>query len=219
MRDDSKPLLSREGFLAYLVPALVELAPVLGDEVFWGMQRGVIRTEGQVGKERPAGIGLLLISDAGDGLVHQVLGEVLTRTRGGLDEAVVADQQRGPLVGLAAEKAVELFKAHPQRPAIERPGGGVRGVGREVPLAEGHGVVAVLLQHLSDGGGALGDAAVVAREAGSRLRDGRQADGVLVASGEQGTARRRAHGGGVEVVVAQPGCRQFVQVRRTSGPP
>jgi len=54
-----------------------------------------------------------------------------------------------------------------------------------MPLTNRHGVVAVLLEYLGEGGRAFGDRAVVTRETGSSLGDGGEADGVVVAAGEQ----------------------------------
>ena len=170
LRDDAELLLPLEGFLANPVPTLVKPAFVFLDELLRGVQRGMVRAEGEVGEERPPGVGLLLIADVGDGAVHQVFGQVVARTGGGIDEGVVLHQERRPLVGLAAEEAVELVKTHPQRPAIERPGRGVGGVRGQVPFAERHGVVAVLLQRLGDRGGALRDASRSCRGNPSRLR-------------------------------------------------
>jgi hypothetical protein len=51
-------------------------------------------------------------------------------------------------------------------------------------------------------------------QSGCGLCDGREPDGVVIAPGEQRPARRRAQGGGVEVIVAQSAGRELVQVQR-----
>jgi len=55
------------------------------------MQRGVGRAEGEVGEERAAGVGLLLVADISDGAVGEVFGEVVAGAGRGIDEVVVAD--------------------------------------------------------------------------------------------------------------------------------
>ena len=137
-------------------------------------------------------LGLLLVADIGDGAVDQILGEVVALALRRIDELVVLHQERRPLVGLAAEVAVIFLEAHAERPAVERAGGGIGGVGRQVPLAEGEGVVAVLLQDLGDGGGALGDAAETRREAGGAFANRGEADRMVIAACEKRGARRRA---------------------------
>ena len=110
---------------------------------------------------------------------------MIAGTFGRIDEMIVLHQQRRPLVGLAAEKAVIFLETHAERPMIERPRRGVGGVGRQVPFAERHGVVAVLLQHFGDRAGALGDRSIAAGIAGRRFGDRGEADLVMVAAGQQ----------------------------------
>src|SRR5262249_12611835 len=78
----------------------------------------------------------------------------------------VAEQVRLPLVGVAADEAVEIFEAHAGRPPVERSdlaGGKCRGV---VVFAEPRGRVAIIEEHAANGGLVLVDYAVVAGEAG-----------------------------------------------------
>ena len=97
---------------------------------------------------------------------------------------------------------------------IERPRRGIGGVGRQVPFAQRHRVVAVLLQHFGDGAGALGDRPIASRIARRGLGDRRQPDLVMVSARQQGAARGRAQRGGVEIIVAQTFGGQLVEVGR-----
>ncbi len=99
----------------HLVPALVEFAFVLCDEFLRGVQWGMGRAQGNIGEERSAGIRLLLVANVSKSAVTQVFGQVVARTRGGIDEVVVLYQQRCPLVGLSAEEAVVLREPHTKR--------------------------------------------------------------------------------------------------------
>ena len=120
-----------------------------------------------------------------------------------LDGVVVLDQARLPLRGFAREEAVEVFEAVAVRPAVLRADRGRFRGGRVVPLAEGGRVIAVVLQHLGNGGGRLRNDAGVAVECDGALGDGARADAGVIAARQQRGARRRADRGGVECVVSQ----------------
>ncbi len=167
--------------------------------------RGVHGAGAKVHKEGLVGRHLLGVGDKADGLVHQVLGEVvaLLRRLGRLHLVVVVDQLRIVLVGLAAQEAIEALKAAAQRPAVVGSGGRDL-VGRgQVPLADGVGVVALLQQHLGQKAVLKGDVAVGAGIAGRTLGDAGHGVGVVVAPGQNAGARRRAERRGVHVVVRQ----------------
>ncbi len=149
-----------------------------------------------------------------DGAVHEVFREMVAGPSRRVNEVIVLHQERRPLVGFTPEEAVELFETQTEGPAVKGPGGGIGRIGRQVPFAQGHGVVAVLLEDFGDGGRTSGEDAVVARKTGGGLGDGRQPDGVVIAAGEEGPAGRRAQSGSVEIIVAQALARQLVQVGR-----
>ena len=122
-------------------------------------------------------------------LVDHVRGEVVCRVVvRRLDRVVVLGQARLVLRGLAAEEAVEMLEAVAVRPAVLRADRGGLDDGRVVPLAEGGGVVAVVLQDLGDGGGVLRDDAGVAVPGDRALGDGAGADAGVVAA--RSAARR-----------------------------
>ena len=145
----------------------------------------------------------LLGLDPVDRLIGHVLGEVVVLLLGRIDLLDAVVDQRSPLVGLAANEAVELVEALVRRPAVERtghagfPGGGL------VPLAEGTGAVAVEAEHLRQRCDAVRDGAGVARIGGGRFHDRTGIGGVMIPPALQRDARRRAKRRRVEVVVAQ----------------
>src|SRR4029078_10302962 len=77
-RDHAELLLAREGLLAQLVPALVELPLVLRRPLLGRMVWCMRRTGGEVREERLVAHQGLLLADPRDRLVGHVLGEVVT---------------------------------------------------------------------------------------------------------------------------------------------
>ena len=126
----------------------------------------------------------------------QVIGLVVRR----LDRNGVLEQARLILRGLAGEKAVEIVEAVAGRPTVERPHRRRFGRRRVVPLAEGRGLVAVVVQHLGDRRRALRDDAGIAVEVERALRDRAGADALVIAPGQQRGPRRRADRGRVELI-------------------
>ena len=166
-------LLALKNLLAVRVPAGVKLALVLVNplllDVVWR-----VRGAGSVIEEewllRRVNVG---VKDHLDGLVGQVDVEVIAffgplRLR---DRAVILGQVGVPLVGLAAQEAVEALKAAPHRPAVEGAGGSVVLRRRQVPLADAEGVVPVLQQHLRQHAVLERHAGVVPRVSGCGLHD------------------------------------------------
>ena len=121
-------------------------------------------------------------------------------------------------MGFAAQEAVETLEAAPERPAVVGPGRCRVFGGRQVPLPDAEGVVALLHQHLAEHAPVKGQDAVVAGVAGGGLGDRGQADRVVVAPGQDAAARRRAQGRGVHVGVAQAVGGQAVQHGRLDQP-
>ena len=115
---------------------------------------------------------------------------------------------------LAAHEAVEVIEPHADGPLRERPGRAVLVIRRVVVLAEPRGRVAVLLQDFADGAVVDADVAIVAGEAGRLFGDDAEADGVVVAAGDDRGPRRRAERGRMELGVLQPHLRDAVHRRR-----
>ena len=95
----------------------VGVDPLGGDVV--GRVHGA---EGEVQEERLARRALLLVLHHADGLVGQVLAQVVPVLGSArrLDVVVVADQVRRPVVGVALQEAVVALEAHAERPGVER---------------------------------------------------------------------------------------------------
>ena len=112
--------------------------------------RSVSGSGAEVHEERLVGRDLFGVGDEADGLVDQILGQVIALFRGlfRLDRMVVVDQLRIVLMGVAAEEAVVALKAAAERPTVVRPGRRDLIGGRQVPLADGVGVVAALQEDL-----------------------------------------------------------------------
>ena len=185
------------GVPAVVESALVFVGPFLGDVV--GSVRGARRP---VHEERAVGGVCLVLAQPGDRVVGQVLGQVVALALRRLDRVEVLIQPRFPLRGLAGDEAVEVVEAVPGRPAVERPHRGGLGGGGVVPLAERRRAVAVVAEHLGDGGGVLADHPGVAVPVHRAFGDGAGMHAVVVASGQQRRAGRRADRRGVKGVVA-----------------
>jgi hypothetical protein len=173
---DAQFLLPGEHPLAVGVPAVVELARVPVSPLFGHMMRGVPGASTEMQVERLVWGDLLGVGDELDGLVGQVLGQVIALFGGArrLDLVVVVDQVRVPLAGVTAQEPVEPLEAASQRPAVERPGRRLEFRGHQVVLADHVGAVAALLQHLRQEPVLERDAAVIARVAGRQLIDRRR---------------------------------------------
>ena len=182
-RDHAELLLPLERFIANLVPALVELALVLVGPLLRHMVRRMHRPGRVVDEERLVRRHRLLGFHPVDGLVRHVDGEVvvLHLRRIDLDHAVV--DERIPLVGLAADEAVELVETLVGGPAVERARHAGLPRGGFVPLAEGAGAVAVEPQHFRQRRDAVRDLPGVAGEGRRGLHDRAGVGGVVVAAG------------------------------------
>jgi hypothetical protein len=120
-------------------------------------------------------------------LVGQILGEVIPLFRAVrlVDELVVVDEIRIPLIGLAAEEAVEAIEALLQRPLRARCARGDILLGHVVILAEPEGAPAVVLEDLRHRGTLQRDAPVRAGESIGPLGDRGHAIQVMVAPGQK----------------------------------
>ena len=151
--------------------------------------------------------------DPRDRLVRHVGREVVVRIVRRLDLDRAVEDQRRPLIGLAADEAVELVESGTRRPAIERSGHAHFPRRRLVILAESGGAVAVLAQDLGQRRDALRPCSGVARECRRDFHDRARVVRVVVAAGQQGHARRRAECRRVEAVVLEPLARETIERR------
>ena len=85
-------------------------------------------------------------------------------------------------------------------------------------LAEHGRGVAVQLQRQGDGRFGVGPQRVLARRRGGGLGDVAHADGMVIAAGHQGLARRRTERRGVKAIVLETAGGQFVERRRLARP-
>ena len=201
--DHAELLLAREDLLAQRVPALVELALVLVGPLLGHVVRRVAGAGREVHEERLVGHQRLLLARPLDRLVGHVLGEVIALLGRllRLDGGGAFVDRRVPLVGLAADEAVEVLEAAAAgRPLVERPDRAGLPDRHLVALAELRRRVAVELERHRQRRLVLGQHRAVAGRRGRDLADAAHVDRVVVAAGEQRLARRRAQRRGVEAV-------------------
>ncbi len=218
-RHDAHGLLPRQALLALHVPALREHRVVVPDQVLGRLVRGVA---GAVGE--PAKPGLVrrvggVVGDVADGLVGQVLGQVVAVgiPARRIDRCVVPHKFGRELVGLRVHEAVVAVEPAAQRPALERAGRSRLGQGCDVPLADHVVAIAGGAQHLRQGAGLGRDLAAVARIAGVEVGQAADAHRMVVASRQQRRPRGGAHGGRVKAGVAQAFSGQGVDGGRGDG--
>src|SRR5512140_738147 len=123
LRDDAELFLPGERLLAQLVPALIEFALVLVRPLLGHMMRRMGRARREVDEERLVGRECFLLSDPGDRLVGHVLHEMVALFGRSLQlhRRRPLIKRRVPLVGLAAEEAIEVLESAATRgPLIER---------------------------------------------------------------------------------------------------
>ena len=165
--------------------------------------RGVRGAWREVHEERLVGRQRLLELHPANRLVRHVGHEVVVRIARDLDRVHAVVEVRRPLVGLAAEEAVELVEPGPRRPAVGRSGGADLPGRGLVVLAEEARAVAVQPQHLGERRHVRRALPRVARKRRGRLGDPAHVVHVVVAAAQERRPRRRADRRRVELVVAQ----------------
>ena len=108
----------------------------------------------------------------------------------GIDVVIVAREFGMKLVGFALQEAVELIEAAAQRPVIERAGRRALLHGREMPLAGRERSIAVAAQHLGERRRTRRNEAAHVRETRVEIRYRAHPNRVVVAPGQQASARR-----------------------------
>ena len=205
----------RQHHLAIRLVAVVELALVLVDVVLRAMMRRVVGAGAEPHVPGPRRVGGVMVTEHAERLIGEILGEVIPLFRAVrlVDELVVVDQVRIPLVGLAAEEAVEAIEALLQRPLLARRARGDVLLRHVVILAEPERAPAVVLEDLRHRRALERDASVRAGEAVRALGDRRHAVQVMVAAGQQRGARRRAQRGRMPLRIAQAAVGQLLERR------
>ncbi len=113
-----------------------------------------------------------------------------------------------------AEEPVEIVESPADGPAVERSGGALLTVRRQMPLAERRGAVAVVAQDPRERNAVVGNERRVAHEPRRELAGRAEADRVAVAPREKRGTRGRAERRDVEAVVTNPSLRDPRVVRR-----
>ena len=172
--------------------------------------------EGQPGQPRRRGIVGDMVGEIADRLVDQVRRQVIAVGEGAgrIARRVVAHQLGRVLVGLGIHEAVIAVEAAAQRPAVERAGGARLGERRHMPLAQHVVAIAVRAQHLGQRPGLARDLAAIAGIAGIEVGEAADAHRMMVAPGQEGRTRGRAHRRRVEAGVAQAAAGDGVDRRR-----
>ena len=189
-RDHPEFLLAGEGLLPELVPALVELPLVLVGPLL----RDVVRRVATPGREvQEEGLVRVLGSDPVQPLdaairhrvreVVRMLLVVVLRRRA--DDLLVLGQARVPLARVTPQESVEVVETPAVRPTVERPRRALLSVRRQVPLPEGGGAVAVLLESPGKRRAVARQGRRVTREATCELADRPEPDCVVVPPGQQ----------------------------------
>ena len=149
-RDNAQLFLAGKGLFAIGFPTVIELPCVSIGPFFGYMMRRVHGPGAEIHKEGLVRGDLLGIGNEADGFVGQVFSDVIAflgRFRR-LDLVIVVDQFGIILVGFATEEAVETLETSAQRPAVVRTRRRNLVGWRQMPLADGVGVVAMLEKHL-----------------------------------------------------------------------
>ena len=183
--------------------------------------RCVIGPRAEPGEPRPRGCRDLDVADHLDRVVREILGEVVALL--GLvrlvDQAVVLDQRRIPVVRLAPEEAVEAIPALVERPVRLR-SARVGFLDRHVVvLADPERAPAGLAHHLGERSAFGRDVPVRSRESRGGLGDTGHPVLVVVAPGQKARPRRRAQGRRVPLAVQQAVVGETLQRRHPDPPP
>ena len=183
---------------------LVLVGPLLGDVV-----GGVAAPRREVDEEGLVGVlGAHRVQPLDGPIGHrirEVVRVVLVVVLGrGANDLLVLGQAGIPLARSTAEDPVEVVEAPAVGPTVERSGGTLLAIGRQVPLPEDGRAVAVVLEDPGKRRAVSGQDRRVPREAAGELTDGTEPNRMVVAPCQQRGAGRRAQSGDVEPVVAKP---------------
>ena len=202
-RRNADRLLARESPRARRIPPGVVAAAMARHVFRRNMVGKVASAERQVQKERRIGGDDDVVPDEGDGLIDQVLRQVIAAALVRIDGVAVAKQLRVPMVRRRAEKAVPMIEAAPRRPLLEWTGGVPRRHGRQVPLADAIAAVSRRVQQFRQRFDIVAYPAAVAGMVAAPLGDIAHARGMGVHARQQACAGRRAQRGHMKVVVPQ----------------
>ena len=187
------------------IPAHVEFARVAIDELTRGLMGRVTCTRSEVQEERFIDRDISQIVNklnCTTGKIFCQVVPVLSRIRL-FDKVIIGNEIRCVLIRFRTHESVETFKASTKRPTLARCSEVCFFARSKMPLPHCHCREAVVTKHFGDEAGVFVDAAIKAREASGVIGDATHTGGVLIATGEQTSSRRRAHRRGVKTPVAQ----------------
>ena len=148
--------------------------------------RGVAVTRREIKEEWLIGGGRVLRADPVDGAIGQIANQDVVRVVERAATPASCFRKRWvPLVGVAAEEAVEVLESHCPGPLVVGPARTLHPLRNEVVLAEPCRVVAVVDENVADRADTLGDDRGVARITRGELRDVGHPASVVVAAGQQ----------------------------------
>ncbi len=218
LRNPAQLLGALEGALPVLVPAVVELAFVFVRPFLRHLMRAVRGAAGPIHEERLVGGQGLVLSQPNDRVVGKVLAQMIVIvTAGGVGmfgEGRVAHKTRFVLRRFPGKEAIEVLETVAGGPIVKGTGRGGLFGGRVVPLAPRPSMIAVILEHLGDGGAALRDGAHVPVPVVRQFGDLAAGHAVVVAPGQQRRTRGRTHRGRVEPIVGNALRGKLAQGRR-----
>src|SRR5213593_3630735 len=136
-----------------------------------------------------------------DCLVRHISGEVVIRIMGRLDADGSVKNCWRPLIGFAADEAIELVEAGVSRPAVIGAGNGYFPRRSLMILPESSGAVSVQAKHFCQRRYIVRPDAGVAWKCGRKFHDGAGVVHVMIATGEQRGARGRTERTSVKGVV------------------
>ncbi len=123
-----------------------------------------------------------------------------------------------PLIGIPADKSIEVLKAQTCRPQVERSGGRLLSAGDIMMLADHGGVVAIELQDCGNRGGRAGNFSIIAWVACIAVRQISRSHIMGIAPRKKRRPGGRAHRGSVKARVAEAARRETIKVRRGHRP-
>jgi len=219
LRQESLRDHARKNPLTISLVAVVKLTLVLVDVFLRCVVRRMVRAGTEPHEPRLRRIAGLLVANHLQRLIDEILGEVITlfRTIGLVDEFVVFDEVRIPLVSFAADEAVVTVETLLQRPFAAAGAGSDILFRHVVIFAEPERAPAGLLQNLADRRALRRKPATPTGESLRRFRNARTSIEMVIAAGQESRARRRAKRGRVPLGVHQPAVGKLLQRRHVDG--
>lgn len=184
--DDSHFELAGETLAPYFVPSLVEAAAVFFAVLGFGLQGGVGGGVREVKEPGFGGVAGAYLVDHVEGLVGEVIGEVVAVgvLVYGYGVVVLVDAVRVVEVGESVEYPIEAVEASLAGPGVSGPGFAEVGVFAEVPFSDHEGGPSGVVESFGHGDGVVAEFHGESGEAGVAVANGGYAGQVVVEAGE-----------------------------------